>query len=84
VAATSCLAGTFLTVTLLVSGAPAATIGNSPQTIPPCGPIVPPLLLGHCPYHGVRVCIQWKSVVRGGKTFRCCAKWGCSPKHGRG
>jgi hypothetical protein len=40
VAVTSCLAGSFLAVTLLVSGAPAATVGQSPQGIGPCGPEV--------------------------------------------
>lgn len=82
IAGTGGLAGTLLTVTLLVGGAPAATVGKSPQGIGPCGPELPPQ--AHCPPDKVAMCRRWKSVVRGGKTFTCCAIWGCWPKRGRG
>jgi hypothetical protein len=82
VAVTSCLSATFLTVALLVGGAPAATTGKSPHAIAPCGPTLPPQ--AYCPPDKVAMCRRWKSVVRGGKTFTCCARWGCWPKRGRG
>lgn len=72
VAVTSCIA-TFLTVTLLVSGAPAATIEKS---LDPCVLVPRP----HCPYLQGLVCAHWNLVVRGGKTVRCCTKWGCIMK----
>jgi hypothetical protein len=78
----SCLSGTVLAATLLVGGAPAATVGRSPQGIGPCGPELPPQ--AHCPPDKVAMCRRWKSVVRGGKTSTCCAIWGCWPKRGRG
>jgi hypothetical protein len=60
----------FLAVTLLVSKAPAATTEKS---LDPCVLVPRP----HCPYHYSPVCAHWNFVVRGGKTVRCCAKWGC-------
>lgn len=82
VAVIGCLSATFLTVALLVGAAPAATTGKSPQAIGPCGPTLPPQ--AHCPPDKVVMCWRWKSVVRGGKTFTCCAIWGYWPKRGRG
>jgi hypothetical protein len=72
---TVCL-GVFLTLTLLVSGALAATIGKSPspQAELPCGPALPHV----CGHHGKRVvCAQWGSVVKSGRTYRCCVQWKC-------
>jgi hypothetical protein len=81
-AVAGCLSGTFLAVTLLVSGAQAAPTGRSPQAVGSCGPTLPPL--AYCPPEKVAMCRRWKTVVRGGKTFTCCAIWGCWPKRGRG
>lgn len=75
-----CLAGTFLALTLPVSGVLAAKMGTSPQTIGPCGPVIPPEV--RCGIGKVPFCVKSKSVVSGGKTFTCCAVWACWPKHG--
>jgi hypothetical protein len=81
-AVASCLAAGLLTTVLLFSGALAATIGKSPHALGPCGPTLPPQ--ARCGYHKRAVCAEWKSLVRGGKTFRCCTKWACWPKsHGQ-
>jgi hypothetical protein len=53
-------------MTLLAGRASAATIDLCK--------LVP---LPHCPYLQTPVCGQWKYVVSGGKTVRCCTKWGC-------
>lgn len=73
--ATSSVAGTLSTATLLVNGAPAAMIGKSPQSIGSCGPTLPPQ--AYCPPDKVALCRKTKSVVRRGKTFTCCARWDC-------
>lgn len=81
-AVASCLAASLSITVLPVGGGLAATIGKSPQALGPCGPILPPH--ARCGYHKRAVCADWKSVVQGGKTFRCCAKWACRPKsHGQ-
>lgn len=78
----SCLAAGLSMTALLASVVPAATIGKSPQGVGPCGPTLPPQ--ARCGYHKRAVCAGWRSVVQGGKTFRCCAKWACWPKsHGQ-
>lgn len=69
----SCLAGTLLTATVLLSGALAATAAKSPQMANPCGP----QFVHKCGPNYTPYCAQWKSVVSGGKTHRCCVKRGC-------
>ena len=61
---------------MLVSGAPAATVGKGSQTytVGPCGP---PVMPQKCPkdYSPGR-CVKWTSVQSGGKTHRCCVQRG--------
>ena len=70
---TSCLVGTLLTVTLLLGGAQAAAKSPAPVMANPCGP----QLAARCGKNYTPYCAQWKSVVTGGKTRRCCVKTGC-------
>ena len=70
---TGCLVGTLLAVTPLLGGALAPAIGRSPQMANPCGPA----FVHKCGRDYTPYCAQWKSVVSGGKTHRCCVKRGC-------
>ena len=70
---TSYLVGTLVTATLLLSGAQAATRSPAPVMANPCGPQI----AARCGKNYTPYCAQWKSVVAGGKTRRCCVKTGC-------
>jgi hypothetical protein len=78
ISATSCLAGTFMAVTLLVSGASAATIGKS-QAVGPCGPVVPPQ--ARCGSSAIAQCVERRLVAKYKNDRKyyhtCCTKWRC-------
>lgn len=89
VAFTSCLAGTALALGLPVSVALAVKMGTSSQTEIPCGPVaLPHVLLPHgCGVGGSPACAQWKSLVKGERTYTCCVQWHCvlwHPPQGKG
>lgn len=77
----SALAGALLTVTPLVSGAPAATVGKPPQAIGPCGPELPPQ--ARCGPKSYAKCVETRWVVKYKNdrkyNYTCCAKWQCFP-----